>query len=300
MYSASPDYPLEVEESFDNAGWILTTRVPAVEKLRVIDRLKRGQPLKKQLSASINATTVYHAPCVATIGRRDENNETKFLTCFWVCPTGTGRSRFMSAAVGKTPFKLPRWIIHVLLNQFLDQDTPLVASQQPAVLSAEAEAIEKDSGGKTKGNRQRLFVYQSPTDRSVRLVDQFWDETLSRAPNRVKTLLAMRKAGVLQGVPSRSVVLDREQQHLAICPDSQTVVKNCERMRLVGLLTLVGWLTLRLAGHKLWWGWPALSSLVAWSATKIRREFFYSYSERKRDRDLQKIPSKVWLDPATS
>jgi len=206
----------------------------------------------------------------------------------------------MSAAVGKTPFKLPRWIIHVLLNQFLDQDTPLVASQQPAVLSAEAEAIEKDSGGKTKGNRQRLFVYQSPTDRSVRLVDQFWDETLSRAPNRVKTLLAMRKAGVLQGVPSRSVVLDREQQHLAICPDSQTVVKNCERMRLVGLLTLVGWLTLRLAGHKLWWGWPALSSLVAWSATKIRREFFYSYSERKRDRDLQKIPSKVWLDPATS
>ena len=166
MYSASPEMPLDIAESFDNAGWTLTTRVPAREKLRHLDRLRRGQRTV-ELPHNITATTTFYAPTHVTICRRDAAGDTNFITAFWICPTGTGRSRFMSVGMGRLPLAVPRWLSHIILNNFLDQDTPIVASQQPPVLTAEAVAAEEEP---YVGARKRLFVYQSPTDRSVRLI----------------------------------------------------------------------------------------------------------------------------------
>jgi hypothetical protein len=174
MYSASPEFQMQVEQSFDNAGWQMTCKVPAQEKLRKRDRILRGISTK-QLPMNISGVTTFHAPTHVTISRRNEQNETSIITAFWVCPTGTGRSRFLSAAVGKLPFLPPRWLLHALSNRFLDQDTVLVASQQPPVLSAEAKCLEENDqsmrqGAAKVGARTGLFVYQSPTDRSVRLI----------------------------------------------------------------------------------------------------------------------------------
>ena len=165
MYSASKEMPLELEQSFENHGWVLTSRVPAQEKLLKTDKKKRGKKLK-EMPSTIVGTTTFYAPNHVTICRRDqETNQTSFVATFWVCPTGTGRSRFLSAAVGKVPFSIPRWMTHIGILNFLDQDSVLVASQQPHVLGAEADAFE--SGG---GARKKLYSYQSPSDRAVSLI----------------------------------------------------------------------------------------------------------------------------------
>lgn len=174
MYSASPEFQMQVEQSFNNSGWQMISRVPAQEKLRRTDRLMRGVATK-ELPMNVSGVTTFDAPTHVTISRRTDTGETSFVTAFWVCPTGTGRSRFMSAAIGKVPFQVPRWFLHSSLNRFLDQDTVLVASQQPPVLSAEAKSLEESKktmrqGTAKVGARSGLFVYQSPTDRSVRLI----------------------------------------------------------------------------------------------------------------------------------
>lgn len=174
MYSASSEFQMQVEQSFDHAGWQMVSKVPAQEKLRKMDRLLRGDATK-ELPMNVTGVTTFHAPTHVTISRRTETGETSFITAFWVCPTGTGRSRFMSAAIGKVPFQVPRWLLHSSLNRFLDQDTVLVASQQAPVLSAEAKSLEDNKktmrqGAAKVGARSGLFVYQSPTDRSVRLI----------------------------------------------------------------------------------------------------------------------------------
>jgi hypothetical protein len=60
--------------------------------------------------------------------RRDKNGDTSFLNAFFLSPTGVGRTRFLAAGVGRTPIAVPRWLMHVLLNRFLDQDTYLLAT----------------------------------------------------------------------------------------------------------------------------------------------------------------------------
>lgn len=86
------------------------------------------------------ATTTFMAPSVITLARRDSINATsQFITAFWICPIGTGKSRFMSAAISKSPVAIPRWLVHMNLNNFLDQDTYLLVGQNRAVLQREAE-----------------------------------------------------------------------------------------------------------------------------------------------------------------
>ena len=155
------------------------------------------------------ATSVLYAPTTAALCRRQPDGSTKFVSVFYVCPTGTGKSRFFSAAASRgMPVRIPRWVFQMNLNGFLDQDTMLVASQQPPVLTAEAE------GHATP--RKSLYNYASPTDKSVRLLDQFWDATLHKAPNRQASLHALYRAGKLKQVPPREIVLDRDVQHLKI------------------------------------------------------------------------------------
>ena len=57
---------------------------------------------------------------------------------------------------------------HIGILNFLDQDSVLVASQQPHVLGAEADALASGGGGA----RKKLYSYQSPSDRAVSLIGE--------------------------------------------------------------------------------------------------------------------------------
>lgn len=317
-YSASAEYPMTVTESFPkddddasaSAGWHLKTTVVAVEKLLQRDKALRGTTTTKTkerpffLGGSNKkeaaptpplATSTFEAPTTITLSRRSDTTagETKFVSGFWVCPSGTGRSRFFSASISKVPkwIKVPRWFFHMNLNNFLDQDTVLVASQQPHVLTAEAEGKGRCSGS--------LFAYASPSDRSVRLLDQFWDATTPKAPNRSAVLQELHRSGQLRHTPDRRVVLDREAQHLAICPDSQDTVRNCIRIRNASLTVAASWIAASMVKRAVLPGkWLFVTSLVAaWASESLRKTFYFFYPETKRNRDLKNIPSKMWSDP---
>jgi hypothetical protein len=269
------------------------SQVSATEKLLMRDRGGKSSQRSSKTSSKAGdeppmATTLIIAPTVLVLCRRDSENKTSFLSVFYVCPTGTGSSRFMSAGVARSSISIPRWVSHLAHNGFLDQDTMLVASQQPRVLEAEAQ-------GK---RRQDLFLYQSPTDRNVRRIDQFWDATLVRAPNRRKTLLQ----GQPWKLPDRTLVLDRKTQHLDVCPDSQAVVRNCGRILNAGFLTSLAWVALKLMKLPRTptmlqsVAWPIVATLSAFFASFIRRGFFYKYTRDLLVADLKKIPTKIWAD----
>jgi hypothetical protein len=324
LYSASRDTPQRIIEEFPQNGWKITSRVDAVEKLLKYDKNQRAKenyeeiPKKTTQGKKTKVSTVtFTAPSHVMMGRRDpDTDETSFISAFWVCPVGTGRSRFMSATLAKAPFRIiPRWVSHIFLNNFLDQDTYLLATQQKYVLSAERQAAkerdkDKDASTEKLNLRKKLFAYRSPAERIQARLGTFLDETLSRAPNRASTLLELN----LQDTPPREIVLDREQQHLKICPDSQQVVKNCKRTKNVSAAV-----SLILGATKLWLSfWVPKSSAIVnqfhkwvtsnrlrWAmglcgiafllAQKIQREFYFKYTEALRDRDLKNIP-KLWLD----
>jgi phenylpropionate dioxygenase-like ring-hydroxylating dioxygenase large terminal subunit len=318
LYSASRDEPQEIEEEFLNngKGWRITSRVDAVDKLIKVDKSRRGKQVKEVDESNVPvATSTFTAPNHVFMGRRNkETGETSFVTAFWICPTGTGRSRFMSAAVAKIPFSVPRWFMHVNLNNFLDQDTHLLATQQRYILDAEAEIVgnmsDNDIANKSTNVRKSTYVYRSPTERLGARLGTFWDETLNRAPNRVSTLLAMSNSGVLKQTPSRRVTLDREEQHLRICPDSRAVVKNCNRVRVASAAVGLSLLTLKTCSNGSGALWSQVACLLKpnvlkgglgislaawWLAGKLRREFYFKYTEELRDRDLKNIP-KIWLE----
>lgn len=309
MYSANAQHPLQVTEEWEPAGWGFSSSVSAVDKVLKVDqdkraslgmKTKKAQPKPGSIEKAIEyektpdtlATSRLWAPTTVSLCRRDENGETKFITAFWVTPVGTGKSRFMSAAVSSVfPFQIPRWIFQINLNRFLDQDTLLVATQQPPLLKAEAEGVEKP--------RSSLFTYGSPTDATVRLIDRFWDSTLHKVPNRMRTLHQMYSAGKLNETPSREVVLDRNTQHLKICPDSQGFVRNCRRITKASLAVTAVWVTKALWDRALprFRFLPVLTAFVAWAADQLRRQFYFCKTEASRDKDLKQIPVKAWLDP---
>jgi hypothetical protein len=322
LYSGSKEYPMQVSEEFPSSskdvGWVMTCRVPAADKLKARDREKRSgnqrvetKPLNS--TALRTSITTFVAPAVVTMCRRDDQNRTSFLSAFWVTPTGTGRSRFLTATAARAPFSVPRWFQHVFLNAFLDQDTVLVASQQPHTLSAELDQYIQDEAdrkkearaGRVVGARLSTYLYQSPSDRMVRLIDAFWDATLSRSPSRLERLKEMKAKGELRGYPRREVALDLESQHLRICKDSRDAVRNCRRIVAASSVLTIAWLALRATGRILCLprpfrsvAWPVMTALVGWAADFIRRGFYYGYTEDKLRRDLAKIPTKTWTDPA--
>lgn len=310
MYVGSKESPLQVQQEFTNQnGWILKSSVPAVAKMRKRDEESRENSKKKKKAgpsdATILATSTFWAPSTVSLCRRDANGDTKFVTAFWVVPTGTGKSRFLSAGVGQLPFQVPRWIQHVFLNAFLDQDSVLVASQQPPVLQAEARQVQAALATPATDHkplhftaRSDLFCYQSPTDKAVAVLDQFWDATLPRAPNRIRGLLALQQQGALQHTPHRTIVLDRETQHLNVCPDSQGLVRNCRRIQFISWCTAAAWFLARRSLPKPLRSaaWPGVSFGVGLLARRLRQCFYYSFTKEKNHKKLATIP-KVWRDP---
>ena len=143
----------------------------------------------------------------------------------------------MSAAIGK--FTVPRWLTHIQLNNFLDQDTFLLLGQHRAVLKREAEGyLEDDAAGSattTNNVRKSTYVYRSPSEKLPVKIGKYFDATLSRVPNRKESLMAWYNRNnndnkLFELWPNRETVLDRYEQHTKICPDSMDLVNRCERV----------------------------------------------------------------------
>lgn len=385
LYSASKDLPISLSESFPNNGksWTITSSVKAVDKLLTYDKKRRvlssASDAKKQIekqtamldgidvkqqkaieSAKISSTTFY-APNVVTMARRrPEDGTTNFVSAFFVCPVGTGRSRFMSCTVGKIPIRIPRWVIHIGVNNFLDEDTYLLATQQTKILKYEAECVEWQNmelrkklllphptgvGKVGNGNgeddieikihsahqrmstdvRKSQYVYRSPSEKLGIRLGKFFDATLHRVPNRITTLRQLYQQGAFLSTPSRRYVLDREWQHLQICPDSQNLVKKCNAViqwsRIIPAIAIVIKL-LSIPSFSSWpWNhffirrmllrrifrmipqpnWVVVGTIIVTSivasilASKMKREYYFKFDESYRDKKVDGIPS-IWLE----
>ena len=338
MYTASLDCPFESfvsEETDGGRGWSLRTKIDSKDKIIEIDqslRHKLDPPKRDKKSnrkddtktapATPWATFHFQAPAFVRMNRIDkETGESKFASLFYVCPVGVGRSRFMAASLSS--LSLPRWMMHCSIANFLDQDTYLLATQQRNILSKEAEelrtlmkekGINRDDTEKVKDlqlkTRRKNFCLPSPTDRISSKIEQFWDITLSRCPNRVKHLLNLDESGVLLQTPSREVVLDRKTQNLDICKDSRGVVRNCYRTkkatRIISIVLALGkFASLGPKPSSILKSFMKPSSLVSMFAAlflvsslanRLEKEYYFKYTDDFRRKDLKKIPTKIWID----
>jgi phenylpropionate dioxygenase-like ring-hydroxylating dioxygenase large terminal subunit/uncharacterized protein YaaQ len=334
MYSASQDKPLKIEEEFPNngKGWILKSFVDSGQKVLEVDRTLRGERKKKdkQEAATLPiATSILYAPNHLQLKRVDkESGQTKFVSGFWICPVGVGRTRFMSAAISK--FRPPpRWLTSpVFLDNFLDQDTYLLSTQEHNILPKEAEELRNmiqnasDEGISIEKlpmkTRKKLFCLQSPTEKVGAKIENFWDATLTRVPNRVTNLLKLDSAGTFLKAAERSVILKREDQHLKNVPESQDVVRNCQRVikvsKAISTVVVATKLYMSLLANN---SSPksafvgrlnvilrpslvatilGLSTVASYLARKLKREYYYKYTDDMRRKDLSSIPKTVWLD----
>ena len=134
MYSANKDSPQTVTEEIthDGRGYTLKSSVDAVDKLlkydtdqrsggRAREKLKKDGNENDEAEKPLLATSAFYAPTLIVLARKDADGNAISQTIFWVSPTGTGRSRFMSTFVAKMPswLKVPRWLGHIILNNFL-------------------------------------------------------------------------------------------------------------------------------------------------------------------------------------
>jgi phenylpropionate dioxygenase-like ring-hydroxylating dioxygenase large terminal subunit len=343
MYTASKVFPFESFESKvvnKGKGWTLKAKVDSQDKLLEVDRTLRSRSAMDDTSnPSVTdtdlaettkwATSYFHAPNHIQLKRVDkETGISVFNTVFYVCPVGVGRSRFMSAAAGKSA--TPRWLVKLFLDNFLDQDTYLLATQQQHILSQEAADLRqlvktKERKDIRMSTRRRLFCLASPTEKIGSKIESFWDETLARSPNRIENLLKLDEAGAFLKTPSREVVLDRKAQNLDICKDSQDVVRNCRIIRKAsrslllllacvkfvsayppqlvtkptlfglqnwGILGMMKNLLLKSSGVGWFYGLLFMASFLA---KRLEREYYFKYTDDYRHKDLAKI-SKIWLD----
>ncbi|GMI46054.1 hypothetical protein TrCOL_g13597 [Triparma columacea] len=295
LYTASRDAPQTVTLAETSPGFFsLSSAVSATPKLAatkektVKDTTLVGSALN--ITGALTGISTFRPPCTIATGRRDADGETKFQACFWIAPVGIGRTRFMSAAVGRLPFSVPRWLQHVSLNNFLDQDTHLLATQQPNVLAAEYKAA---TGGEPMV-RRKIYKYSSPTERLLVEVGKFMDAAVPKTPNRYAEPLRL-----LMQCPDRSTTLDRYSQHTQICPDSRGAVRNAKALRFVAWAAAATVAAGRVArlGSVARAVSPAALGLAAlgYAAHAFVGEFSFKYVSAKRDRDLRGIP-KVFAD----
>ena len=352
MYSASLEVGFEsfdTKEENDGQSWSLKSQIDPMDKMLKVDqkyrdalgidinkKKKRDKKSKKKdnkLSETL-ATFTYHAPTHVQMKRiHKQTNVTKFASVFYVCPVGVGRSRFMGAGLGK--IHVPRWLNHLVVLNFLDQDTFLLATQQKEVMVREAQELrglmEEHGVGREEraieklkqlrmSTRRNMFCLPSPTDKIAANIERFWDATLARSPNRVGHLLKLEESGAFLQTPLREVVLDRKTQTLDLCKDSQKTVRLCKRLQKASR-----WLLTTLSVVKLLSLQPSLSSstspgqrvlrllkpilkispllamgsflcIVSYLAKRLENEFYYKYTDEFRKRDMKKIPKEIWVD----
>lgn len=227
-------------------------------------------------------------------------------------------------AASMSGVQLPRWILNMSFANFLDQDTYLLATQQPKLLSKEAHdlrslmkehGVERDDTVGVKKLRLRTrrnnFCLPSPTDRISSKIEQFWDATLARCPNRVENLLKLDESGSFLETPAREIVLDRKTQILDISKVSRDVVRNCRIVRKVtkllsvtlGVSKLISLKSLPLSYlmKQLLHSYSFISKLVilngiSFLARKIEKQYYFKYTDDHRRKDMMKIPKEIWVD----
>ena len=325
LYAASKDHPQLVEESMssDYKHLTFTSSVDAVDKL-VAKRNKQTINTKKTLTEMNEekeprqATTHFIAPNMIYMGRRDyKTGDTSFLSTFHICPLGAGRTKLLLSSVGKMkmPVSPPRWLMHIFVNKFLDQDTFLIYSQQKYVLGEERDQVkilvneegEDEIYSKHLNVRGKLYKRLSPTEKFHSRLGKFFDETLTKVPNRAK---------MLQNLPSfdknREYVLDRYEQSTKHCPDSMKTVSNCSKIKTISVLTglIASAMHILSRGHfslptiikqkmlrvsKLSFPILVVSSLAWMAANAVKKEFFYTYGEDDHRKDNKRM-SKDWPD----
>jgi phenylpropionate dioxygenase-like ring-hydroxylating dioxygenase large terminal subunit len=321
MYTASKEFPIELEQDYPNEGrgWIMKSKVDSRDKMKQVDAKlretkdpskKKNKKKKKGDERELWASSYFYAPFHLQLKRVDkETGSTNFVSTFYICPVGVGRVRLMAAQGSK--MSIPRWITKVFTDNFLDQDTYLLATQQKNILTAEAKEVEElmkmdpsKIKSQTMKTRRKMFCLTSPTEKVGARLEQFWDATLLRVPNRVERLLQLNAAGAFATTPPREVVLDRKRQQLDICKDSQGVVKNCQTIskysKLVGITTVAAKVLGKTpkiisspTGMAVTLG---LCYLASFMASKLEREYYFKYTDDYRKKDLTKIPEKIWLD----
>jgi len=322
MYSASTTYPMEIQNQYpdDGKGWILESKVKADNKLLDVDaKLREAQEKNKKKkkkntkdTKELWASSYFRAPFHLQLKRVDpETGSTNFVSTFYICPVGVGRTRFMAAQGSKA--SVPRWMTKLFTDNFLDQDTYLLATQQKNILTAEAKEVEEllksvSSAEELKSvsmtTRNKMFCLTSPTEKVGARLEKFWDETLLRVPNRIERLLQLNAVGAFATTPPREVVLDRKSQQLDISKESQDVVKNCRTVSKYSKLAAVASVALKFVNKAP----KALTSptatiaslglcfLASSLAQKIEREYYFKYTDDYRRKDLAKIPEKIWID----
>jgi len=261
------------------------------------------------------STTRFDAPSTIVMGRRGADGKAAFLACFWVVPTGFGRSRFLSCSLSNGSFSVPRWMVAIAVNNFLDQDTHLLGTAQALYLPWELECVQQHKAL----DRRSFFRYQSPSENMLIAIGKFMDRALPNMPSRYSTRAINAAMGAgLAGGPTREQILDRWAQHTALCPDSQGLVAKATLMARVAagaLAVAVAALALNavqavaaqpasgvlqtcaasLAASKGWLALALAGAALAAVAGKLRAEFSFKYTEALRDRDLARIP-KVYPD----
>ena len=320
MYSASKDRPIDMEQAYpnDGKGWILNSKVDARKKLLEVDSKLRGKDdLKKKVKKNekqmeLWASSNFHAPIHLQLKRVDKTTgSTNFISTFYICPVGVGRSRFMAATISK--FATPRWLQKLFTDNFVDQDTYLLATQQQKILLKEAKEIQtmivddpsfETLRVKSMKTRREMFCLTSPTEKVGARLEQFWDRTLLRVPNRIERILEMNAAGTFLTVPPREYVLDRKAQNLDICKDSRDSLANVQKLNKISKTVAIVLLAVKLFGKTpktiaspTWFASTlGICYLTAYLTNKMERQFFFKYTEDYRKRDLRTIPKKVWID----
>jgi len=322
FYTGSDKYPQQVELLADGAAFSVQSKVTSANKLthRVatakeelpkacVDTGADGEAVPK------TSTTRFDAPSTIVMGRRGADGKAAFLACFWVVPTGFGRSRFLSCSLSNGSFSVPRWMVAIAVNNFLDQDTHLLGTAQALYLPWELECVQQHKAL----DRRSFFRYQSPSENMLIAIGKFMDRALPNMPSRYSTRAINAAMGAgLAGGPTREQILDRWAQHTALCPDSQGLVAKATLMARVAagaLAVAVAALALNavqavaaqpasgvlqtcaasLAASKGWLALALAGAALAAVAGKLRAEFSFKYTEALRDRDLARIP-KVYPD----
>mmetsp|Transcript_75042 Transcript_75042/g.160770 ORF Transcript_75042/g.160770 Transcript_75042/m.160770 type:complete len:556 (-) Transcript_75042:62-1729(-) len=313
MYSGSSDHPQRVREFEPNEEdapgshpWMVQMQTDPVPKMTARVGTARKLPTHDKRGAPLTATSTFTAPCGLTTGRRTEDGTTSFLTFFFCVPTGVGRTRFIagsSAGPGSKMPKIPRVFTNIFLNRFLDEDSHLLATQQPHVLAAEFAA-------KAEGRlfeRAKLYRHRSPGEKLLIGLCRFLNAAVPSVPGRYALLppgaSAEGAAAVAQrafACPPRSVTLDRFVQHTAIVPASWRLHRNlgvASRL-LLGLAAAFAAMAFSkvAARHAIL---PAASAIftagTAYGCTALRRQFGFVKTAADRDADLVGIP-KVYPD----
>lgn len=276
VFSAAVGMPMRVtmrrgrgEEEGDDGGKESNKMIVGrVEAAPVLTKGSSASSPPSPSSSSAVAELVFEPPCHVRWARMDaaegaKEEEAKFIAAFYVTPLGLGRSRlFIRYARCLLPqIPVPRPLLAMALNGFLDQDSMVVASQALRVARAEAQAAaaaevegEEEEGGGEKGGKpnrrsslsRSLFNYRSPSETFLASVASWLDEALPAAPgrdaaalrslvNKLESSSSSKGGGGLGGgYPDREEVLDRFRYHTQMVPSSKKVWEVAKKVEEVG------------------------------------------------------------------